>query len=155
MTTSYRPAQYLRQNLDHLLLQTTNDRGEVSPGLEYALALAGPKARAVRLPTEVLAAYSFGHATGILIINRETRIVWCSAGPLQLVAALAQQYRATHALNWDGAIELDLHEDTPAISEHRPNPVPSTGIHSFPKLPSLHAASNRKSSSSPKAWLAC
>ena len=108
MSTPEQPPTQRRSSLNQLLIQNTNARGEVSPGLEHALALAGRKARAVLLPAEDLATHSLGNATGILIVGPKFSAVWCSAGTLHRVAALAKTYGARHALNWDGAMEVNL-----------------------------------------------
>lgn len=73
------------------------------------MQLAGAKARAVLLPSKTLATHSLGNATGLLLVGR-TRVVWCSSGTLKLVTELAITYGATHALNWEGASEVNLEE---------------------------------------------
>lgn len=95
--------QTISRSLSHLLLLHTNTRGEVSPGLEAAIKIAGARPSA-----HIISPRSSGLEAGALLLSgKTTRVLWSSHARLGQLGELAEKLEAKWIANWDGFAETE------------------------------------------------
>ncbi len=105
------------RKLAHLLHLHTNTRGEVSPGLQIAIQIAGPCLSArLMSPRE-----SDLESGALLLEGRNHRVLWSPGERLAKLKRLADALQADWIANWDGYAET---EKIQPAAEHVPARTP-------------------------------